>query len=114
MKITVWGGSGFLGSHICDVLTNNGHKVTVADIKESPWKKKNQDMFIGNLLDKDAVMDSVTGADYVFNFAGIADIGEANETPFQSAEINILGNLNLLEACKINKIKVIFCRKKMA
>ena len=105
MKITVWGGSGFLGSHICDVLTDNGHRVTVADIKESSWKKKNQHMFIGSLLDKESVMDSVIGADYVFNFAGIADIGEANETPFRSAEINILGNLNLLEACKTHKIK---------
>ena len=30
MKITVFGGSGFLGSHICDKLSGAGHAVTAA------------------------------------------------------------------------------------
>ena len=35
MKITVTGGSGFLGSHVADVLGHKGHKVTIFDKKKS-------------------------------------------------------------------------------
>ena len=87
MKITVWGGSGFLGSHICDALSNNGYDVTIADICKSPWKRDDQQMLVGSLLDKKAVNESVKNADYVFNFAGIADIGEANDDPHKSAAL---------------------------
>ena len=42
MKILVTGGSGFLGSHVADELTNNGHKVIIYDLLKSKWLKKNQ------------------------------------------------------------------------
>ena len=103
MNITVWGGAGFLGSHICDALSDIGHSVTIADIKESLWKRDDQKMLTGNLIDKEIINQSVKNADYVFNFAGIADIGEANINPLESAEVNIIGNLNLLDACIQNK-----------
>ena len=105
MKITVWGGSGFLGSYICDALSDIGHEIIIADIHESVWKRDDQQMLIGNIMDQDTVAESVENADYVFNFAGIADIDDANVEPQNSAEINILGNLNLLTACKNAKVK---------
>ena len=105
MNITVWGGAGFLGSHICDALSANGHKVIIADIKHSTWKKENQEMIVGSLLDESIVNESVKNADYVFNFAGIADIQEANRDPVKSSNINIFGNLNLMNACIEQNIK---------
>ena len=105
MKITVWGGSGFLGSHICDALSDAGHLVTIADVKPSPWVQDGQEMITANVLDEEAVARSLQDADYVFNFSGIADIDEANDQPLRSAEINILGNLNLLDACVRAKVK---------
>ena len=104
MKVTVWGGSGFLGSHVCDVLTENRHEVTIADTIESQWKKNEQRMLVGSILDHDSVNESVKNADYVFNFAGIADIDEANKNPISSANINIIGNINLLDACVRAKV----------
>ena len=105
MNITVWGGSGFLGSHIADAFSDLGYEVTIVDIKESIWKNDNQRMLVGNLLDRNVVKESVKNSDYVFNFAGIADIEDANEHPYKSAEVNILGNLNLLNACFQAKLK---------
>ena len=105
MKITICGGSGFLGSHIADELSNAEHEVTIFDIMESPWKNINQKMLVGSLLDKKAINEAVKDSDYVFNFAGISDIGDANLNPHKSAEVNILGNLNLLDACYQAKIK---------
>ena len=39
-KIIVFGGSGFIGSHVADILTDNDYDVTIFDLKESPFLKK--------------------------------------------------------------------------
>ena len=98
MNITVFGGAGFLGSHVCDKLTDAGHSVTVFDIRQSPWLKEGQRMIVGNVLDEKAVAEAVAGADAVYNFAGIADIGEAGSRPVDTVKYNILGNTLALEA----------------
>ncbi len=100
MKITVFGGSGFLGSHICDKLSQAGHAVTVVDLHPSPWLRPDQTMLTGDILDEKTVDMAVQGADMVFNYAGIADIGEANNRPVDTARINVVGNVMLLEACR--------------
>ena len=100
MKITVLGGSGFLGSHVCEKLSDAGHEVTIFDISESKWLRDDQKMIIGDVLDEEKVLQAVTGAQAVFNFAGIADIGEANVRPVDTVRFNILGNAILLNACQ--------------
>lgn len=105
MNITIFGGAGFLGSHVCDKLSDAGHKVTIVDLHPSPWLRPDQTMIIGNLLDEEAVDKAVTGADVVFNYAGIADIGEANRRPIDTARVNVLGNVILLEACRLAGVR---------
>jgi len=105
VNVTVFGGAGFLGSHVCDKLTEAGHQVTIVDLTPSPWLKKGQNMRQGNLLDEAAVAEAVAGADAVFNYAGIADIGEANRRPVETARVNVLGNVILLEACRLAGVK---------
>lgn len=105
MKITVFGGSGFLGSHVCDKLTDAGHEVTVFDRDPSPWLRDGQTMIRGDILDEGAVRAAVRGADAVYNFAGIADIGEAGERPVDTARYNILGTIVILEAARLEKIR---------
>ena len=100
MKVTVFGGSGFLGSHICDKLSAAGHDVTIVDVLPSPWLRDDQKMVVGSILDEACVRDAVAGADAVFNYAGIADIGEANERPVDTARLNVVGNVMVLEACR--------------
>ena len=51
MKVIVFGGAGFLGSHTADALTEKGHEVTIFDKIKSPYSKKNQKMIVGNILD---------------------------------------------------------------
>ena len=105
MNITVFGGAGFLGSHVCDKLTEAGHQVTIVDLTPSSWLKQGQTMCTGSLLDEAAVAEAVAGADAVFNYAGIADIGEANRRPVDTARVNVLGNVILLEACRLAGVK---------
>lgn len=105
MNITVFGGSGFLGSHICDKLSDAGHRVSVADMRPSPWLRGDQLMITGNIQDEKFVEEAVAGADVVFNYAGIADIGEANSRPVDTARVNVLGNVIALEACRKANVK---------
>lgn len=100
MKIVFFGGSGFLGSHVCDKLSEAGHDVTIVDLRPSPYLRPDQKMVTGSLLDEDLVNTVVSGADAVFDFAGLADIGESNQKPVETARINVLGNVILLEACR--------------
>lgn len=105
MKIVFFGGSGFLGSHVCDKLSDAGHDVTIVDLRPSPYLRPDQKMVTGSLLDEDLVNTVVSGADAVFDFAGLADIGESNQKPVETARINVLGNVILLEACRKAGVK---------
>ncbi len=104
MKIIVFGGAGFLGSHVCDKLSDAGHDVVIYDIAPSHWLRPDQSIVLGDVLDEDAVSRAVEGAGAVFNFAGIADISEANVRPVDSVKYNILGNTILLEACRRHSV----------
>jgi UDP-glucose 4-epimerase len=104
MKITVFGGAGFLGSHVCDKLSDAGHDVFIYDIVPSPWLRSNQSMIVGDILDETSVYQATAGAGAVFNFAGIADIGEANIRPVDTVKHNILTNAIVLEACRLHSV----------
>lgn len=105
MNVTVFGGSGFLGSHVADALSNAGHKVRIFDIREYRYLKPTQEMVIGDILDEQSVKDAVKGRDVVYNFAGIADIDEASKKPIETVKYNILGNTILLEAARKENVK---------
>ncbi len=105
MNVTVFGGSGFLGSHVADVLSKQGHKVVIFDRSESPYLLENQKMIIGDILDERMVAQAISGADIVYNFVALADIEDAAYRPRDTIQVNVMGNLNILEAIKNTKIK---------
>ncbi len=104
-KVLVVGGSGFLGSHVADELTEKGYEVTIFDQKISTWINDNQKFIESDLLDREHVIKSLEGFNFVIHFAGIADIGESKEKPLETIETNIIGTANLLEGCRKNKIE---------
>lgn len=109
LNIMVTGGSGFLGSHVADALTDAGHKVTIIDLNPSPYLKSEQKMISADILDSQSINDVMKGMDVVFHFAGLADIDLAHNKPFDTMKINVLGTTNILEAAKANNVKrVIF------
>jgi len=98
-KAVVVGGSGFIGSHVADRLTDSGYQVIVYDKTESKWLQENQDMVIGNIEDGEKINRIVDGAEVVYNFAALADLNQALKQPVKTVSINILGNINVMEAC---------------
>lgn len=98
MRVAVFGGAGFLGSHVADALTAAGHDVVIFDLKDSPYLQASQRQVVGSILDLDQVSKAVQGCELVYNFAGLSDIEEANARPLDTVKANILGNAIVLEA----------------
>jgi len=103
--IVVYGGSGFLGSHIADALTASGRKVRIFDRAASTFLKDGQEMIIGDITDAAAVQRAAEGCEFAYHFAGIADIDEANDRPMDVARLNILGTLTVLDAARAANVE---------
>lgn len=105
MKAVVFGGSGFVGSHVADELVNRGYEVRVYDLRPSPYLRPGQEMIVGDILDEKSVSRAIGGCDYAFHFAGLADIDEANRRPLDTVRLNILGTATVLEACRCARVR---------
>jgi len=105
MKVVVFGGSGFLGSHVADALGDAGHEVVIYDLKPSAYLREGQKMVLGDILDEKKVNDAIKGCEAVYNFAGVADIDKASCIPVDTVRSNVLGNTIILEACRKNRVK---------
>ena len=105
MKTIVFGGAGFVGSHLADALSEAGHEVTIFDLRKSPYQKFSQENVIGDIQDQEQVFAVVQQSDVVYNLAGIADLDDAGTRPIETVRRNILGNTIILDACARAKIK---------
>tara|TARA_A100001011_G_C14311105_1_gene845652 strand:- start:865 stop:1740 length:876 start_codon:yes stop_codon:yes gene_type:complete len=102
-KAIIFGGSGFLGSHLSELLYKKNFQVTIYDIKKINLRNKAIKFIKGSITNKKKVMRLTKGYDYVFNFAAISDISKANVNPTETINQNFLGNVNILEAIKKQK-----------
>ncbi len=105
MKAIVFGGSGFLGSHVAEVLSENNYDVIVYDFKASPYLVPGQKMIVGDILNQELVEEAIQGCEIAYNLAGIADIGECELRPLDVIKSNIMGNAVILEAARKANIK---------
>lgn len=103
-KVVVFGGCGFIGSYVVEELINNGYDVVVADLINSKYIDEKYFKRC-DILDEKSVNEIVKEADIVYNFAGFANLDDAIANPKKALELNVMGNLNILEACKNNNIK---------
>ena len=101
-KVVIFGGSGFLGSYVADELTRRGYDVIIADINASLFIQENQKFEKANILDIENVKKIIKDAEIVYNFVAIANLDDAIHDPINAMSINVMGNLNILEACKQN------------
>lgn len=113
MKIVVTGGAGFIASHIVDAYIGRGHEVHVFDDFSTGRKANVNPKAAVHAVD---IADSKTAAlvagikpDALNHHAAQMDLRRSVEDPLLDARINIIGFVNLLEACKdVGVKKVIF------
>ncbi len=111
MNILITGGAGYIGSHVVLEALDNGHSVTVFDdlsTGNSNNINKKTIFFKGSTLfkhDLKRVMEN-SNFDAVIHLAASKAAGESMEKPDEYAENNILGGINLINACIEYNIKV--------
>jgi UDP-glucose 4-epimerase len=113
MKIVVTGGAGFIASHVVDAYLHSGHEVHVIDDFSTGRKlnlNSNAVVHEVNVADREAAnLIHKIRPDVLNHHAAQMDVRHSVENPLFDAGVNILGFLNLLEACKnANTQKVIF------
>lgn len=107
-KILITGGAGFIGSHMCDYLIKKKHHVIVLDNliygnRKNVNKKAN---FIkGDILNKKLLNKIFKNVDAVYHFAAMSRSGPSEMQIDLCLEQNLIGTKNVLEACRINKVK---------
>lgn len=109
----VTGGAGFIGSNLCEAITDMGYQVRCLD-NLSTGKQENVDFlsgrenytFIkGDIRDLDTCMEACEGVDFVLNQAAWGSVPRSIEMPLLYEEINIRGTLNMMEAARQQGVK---------
>lgn len=109
MKILVTGGAGFIGSHIVDLLIEDGQKVVVVDDLSSGNEEninRNAKFYKVNIQDLE--VESIfreEKPDYVCHQAAQIDVRRSVSDPIFDAKINILGTINILQNCVKHNVK---------
>jgi nucleoside-diphosphate-sugar epimerase len=102
VKALVTGGTGFIGSHVVDLLLENGHSVTLLSRKPdvpAAWKGRDVTVVLGDLREPGTVVDAMKGMDIVFH------IGEVRSTTVGNAALNVGLVERMVMALKPSRVK---------
>jgi len=111
--ILVTGGAGFIGSHLCDAFSAEGHRVLVIDNLSSGRRENlsaDAELHVLDIGDEAAAdLVRTAGIDVLVHHAAQMDVRRSTEDPVFDARTNILGTLNLVKAAVEGRVKqVIF------
>ena len=109
-KILVTGGAGFLGSHLCEHLLNNGQDVLCVD-NLFTGTKKNIIHLIGNpyfeFLRHDITSPLYVDVDEIYNLACPASPVSYQYNPIQTTKTSVHGSINMLGLAKRTNAKIL-------
>jgi dTDP-glucose 4,6-dehydratase len=114
MKVLVTGAGGFIGSHLCEALVDEGYEVRamVRYNSKNLWGwleysdiKNEIEVINGDIRDFDFVQKSLKNIKIVFHLAAIISIPYSYQVQQSFVDVNIKGTLNLLQASLTNGVE---------
>lgn len=97
MKVGVTGGHGFIGTYVCEELVSRGHEPVVLDHHRKPAQDR-WELMLGDVRDATAMVELAAHCDGIIHLAAVLGTQETILNPRPSAETNLIGGLNFLEA----------------
>ena len=114
-EVVVTGGAGFIGSHLCRTLIDQGAKVTAFDNLSSGKIDFIKDIvddglnFVqGDIRDPKALEKATRNSEVIFHLAAQTSVPHSMEDAKEDCEVNVVGTLNVLEAAKKAGARVVF------
>ena len=113
MKTLITGGAGFIGSHLCEKYTKDGHTVVCLDnfmngnlmnIRHL-LNYRNFKLINGDVRDFDLLEKTMPGVDVVFHLAAQIHVDRSIVEPRFTYEVNVLGTQNILEAARMYDVR---------
>ena len=98
MIIAVTGGSGFIGTALCNKLVSEGYDVRILDLIEPSLSSSKVSFLKTDLTNSQEVEKSLEGVDVVYHLAGVVLKG-MKQNPFLGNNLNVIGTLNILQTC---------------
>ncbi|MBI5355559.1 MAG: NAD-dependent epimerase/dehydratase family protein [Candidatus Aenigmarchaeota archaeon] len=110
MRVLVTGGAGFIGSHLSEELSKNHDVVALDSLVAGSGnigllKQRGVKIIKGDVGDAKLAMRALEGIDVCYHFAADPDVRKSTESPLENCRTNILGTLNILQACRKNNVK---------
>jgi UDP-glucuronate decarboxylase len=109
-RVLVTGGAGFIGSHLCERLLEDGHEVVCLD-NYFTGTKRNVEHLTGNprfeLKRHDVSEPILLEVDWIFNLACPASPIHYQYNPVKTIKVNVLGALNMLGLAKRVRARVL-------
>uniref|UniRef100_T1GCA9 UDP-glucuronic acid decarboxylase 1 n=1 Tax=Megaselia scalaris TaxID=36166 RepID=T1GCA9_MEGSC len=109
-RILITGGAGFVGSHLVDVLMQQGHEVVVAD-NFFTGRKRNVEQWLGHpnfeLIHHDIVNPLFIEVDEIYHLASPASPPHYMYNPVKTIKTNTMGTINMLGLAKRVMAKVL-------
>lgn len=110
MEILITGGAGFIGSHLAEKLSRN-NKILVFDNlssgKKDFLKTVECKIIDADITNKDAIVSACEGVEMVYHMAASPDVRRSTTKPLDTFRNNVVGTVNVLEACRNNGVKKI-------
>jgi len=110
MKILITGGAGFIGSHLCEKYTEEGHSVLCLDNFLSGnltnvrhlLDYRNFKLIRGDVRDYDLLEKIVRDVEVVFHLAAQIHVDRSYVEPRLTYDINVIGTQNILEIARLH------------
>jgi UDP-glucose 4-epimerase len=114
LAVLITGGTGQIGSFLCQSLLRSGDEIIIYDVKPNMDNIKGFGQRVrvveGDILDRNQIVETIRkyGVETVYHLAAVVVI-ESREDPVKSASVNCLGTANVFEASRITDVdRVIF------
>lgn len=105
----LFGAGGFIGSHVLNSLKKRGFDILATDLKKNEWIDGDIKFIEIDIFDQLKLNKIKKKTDYFLIFSAISDIGQSNNDPRKSINVNIIGLFNILNlAVKLKVKKIIF------
>jgi UDP-N-acetylglucosamine 4-epimerase len=110
MRVFVTGGAGFIGSHVCEKLLQLEHEVIIFDnMSTGDHQIEGATLVSGDIRNLEEIVDAMQGCTHVAHLAALSSVPASIANPKLSADINLQGTMNVIQAAeKVGIQRIVF------